>query len=240
MPVLIRYCNKVGGRRNEGAANSMEQLAFQLLESAIEMRPSAAQAVDQLASVNLRGAGFKEEKAVGLDEAIQGQGEGNSPIGIRDGVQEDVAGAKLEPSSDQVGTKLEPPFQYNDHELFELQMTLKQFMDTLGDLTAFVQATRNLGKHQDNQEGQSGRRRHDNQKVHRWYHIAFAGCPKHKCQCKGNCVTGCPARAKPGERGSCPNPANWNLPRVWTGKAYNDKNVDNIGRCRSCWRLPPT
>ena len=108
----------------------MERLALQLLESAVEMRPSAAQAVEQLASMGLRDAGFEEEKAVGSDEATQGQGEGNSPIGIRDGVQEDVAGAKLEPSSDQVGTKLEPPFQYNDHELFELQMTLKQFMDT--------------------------------------------------------------------------------------------------------------
>merc|ERR1712026_478055 len=92
--------------------------------------------------MGIRDVGFEEQKEVGSDEATQGQGE------------EDVAGAKLEPSSNQVGTKLEPPFQYKDCELLKLSATLKQFMDTHGDVIAFVEAAQNLGEQQGNVQGQ--------------------------------------------------------------------------------------
>merc|ERR1712026_481709 len=88
--------------------------------------------------MGIRDVGFEEQKEVGSDEATQGQGE------------EDVAGAKLEPSSNQVGTKLEPPFQYKDCELLKSSATFKQFMDTHGDVIAFVEAAQNLGKQQGN------------------------------------------------------------------------------------------
>ena len=95
---------------------------------------------------------------------------------------------------------------------------------------------------------------------HRWYSIAKpAGCKRHRCSCKGNCRSGCPAR-QDAEQG-CPNNAVVNLQRqvpVGSTKpvplclackctspncrsgARRPFGVAsaisaNYGRCRSCW-----
>ena len=134
---LITFCKKLDNRRSDEDVSPLERFALELLSLAADVRPCAAQAVEKLASMGLRDVGFEEQK-VGSDEATQGQGE------------EDVAGAKLEPSSNQVGTNLEPPFQYKDCELLKSSATFKQFMDTHGDVIAFVEAAQNLGKQQGN------------------------------------------------------------------------------------------
>ena len=40
------------------------------------------------------------------------------------------------------------------------------------------------------------------EKPHQWYHIESTGDKKHRCKCKGNCSSECPAR-----KARCPNPA---------------------------------
>ena len=57
---LIRFCNKVDHRRRTGTSSSIEQFAWQLLEVAAEARPSATQAVDQLASIMVDHHGLEE------------------------------------------------------------------------------------------------------------------------------------------------------------------------------------
>ena len=131
---LITFCKKLDNRRSDEDVSPLERFALELLSLAADVRPCAAQAVEKLASMGLRDVEFEEQKEVGSDEATQGQGE------------EDVAGAKLEPSSNQVGTKFKLPFQEKDYELAESSAAFKQFMDTHGDVIAFVEAAQNLGK----------------------------------------------------------------------------------------------
>ena len=116
----------------------------------------------------------------------------------------------------------------------------------------------------DNEQWQLGGRGQasDGQRLEKtkWYKIEFADRPKSRCRCKGNCLTGCPARH---QGASCPNPATWNLPKLGR-KRYNAKvplcdacvcqtpqcnsgarrpygkhaqNLANAGRCRRCWTL---
>ena len=106
------------------------------------------------------------------------------------------------------------------------------------------------------------------EKPHEWYHIKSIGDngKKHKCQCKGNCISGCLARRQGTKKVGCPNPATWNLPGCAGGKIYirpvplcqacvcqtpecksgarrpygNFAHPCNYGRCRSCWVPKPT
>ena len=55
-PALDKFCKRLAERRETGTSSSIEQFAWQLLEVAAEARPSATQAVDQLASMGLRDA----------------------------------------------------------------------------------------------------------------------------------------------------------------------------------------
>ena len=54
--LYLRFCAKVDHRRRTGTSSPIEQFAWQLLQVAAEARPSARQAVDQLASMGLRDA----------------------------------------------------------------------------------------------------------------------------------------------------------------------------------------